>query len=199
MLVMNAICVSPWLFCVVASSLCGAQDVASPSMPNVDLEKQSGITMKREKEAVRKFFVLFYISYVASVLEKDGDALNGQNFYSRLLAGFPGKELKECPRELQELMNVRVREMKDMAAGRKERGKTILFDSSDPEVQEFLGKYGMENLFKEVEKWMWSQINSRIDARRMRDSEEKYLNNLVLQFVEDVRSGNLVMPEELEE
>lgn len=183
----------PLLLCaVLLAAPCYSQDVAAPQMPNVDLETPSGKKLAGEKAAIRKFFVLFYLSAILPVMENQGRIRKEGDIYPLMLAAFPEKELKECPPKLQELVFAKIQRVKDMLAGKKEMAPEP-FDPDDPEIVAFLARYSMGDLDQEVMSWMGSQIGSGDNGnmesviqafRRLRD---------------DVQSGRLVMPEEVKE
>lgn len=156
-------------------------------MPNVDMETQAGKKMAGERAAIRKFFVLFYLSAILPVMENQSRIQNEQDIYPLMLAAFPEKELKECPRKLQELINVKIQGVKDMLAGKKEM-KPEPFDPEDPEIVSFLASYGMEDLDRQVMDWMGREIGSggSVDLESVIQAFRK--------LRDDVRSGRVAMP-----
>ena len=73
------------LCCVLALLPCMSQDVAALAMPNVDLETQEGRKMEDERAAIRKFFVLFYLSAIIPVMENQGRIRKEEDIYLSLI------------------------------------------------------------------------------------------------------------------
>lgn len=181
------------LLCPVLFALSGAaQDVGAPGMANVDLETPSGQRLAAEKASMRKFFVLLYLSVMLPAMENQSDLCRERDLYPLILAAFPGEELKACPQKLRQLMKARVQALKDAAEGRKEL-KGGPFNPEDPEVLAFLAEYGMEDMCQQAMAWIGREVN----ARGNMDQED--FVQAFRQFRDRVRSGNLVMPEEMEE
>lgn len=65
-------------------------------MPNVDLETQEGRKMEGERAAIRKFFVLFYLSAIIPVMENQGRIGKEEDIYPHA-EGFPGKGTESVP------------------------------------------------------------------------------------------------------
>ena len=180
------------LCCVLASLPCMSQDVAALAMPNVDLETQEGRKMEGERAAIRKFFVLFYLSAIIPVMENQGRIGKEEDIYPLMLKVFPEKELKLCPEKLQKLMNDKIQGVKDMLAGKKQM-KPEPFDPEEPEIVAFLAAYGMEDLDQQIMNWMGRQIGSESDGK---------LESVIQAFRHlkaGVESGKIVMPEKVED
>lgn len=169
-----------------------AQDIGAPGMPNVDLETPSGQKLAAEKASIRKFFVLLYLSVLLPALENRDGMGREEDLYPRILAAFPGQELKACPQKLRKLMNARVQELKDAAEGKKKL-ESGPFDPEDPEILAFLAEYGMEDLCPQVMDWMEREINTGGGM-----DQETFIQAF-RQFRDNVRSGRQVMPETVEE
>lgn len=88
---------SPAIVLCVASLPCMSQDVAALAMPNVDLETQEGRKMEGERAAIRKFFVLFYLSAIIPVMENQGRIGKEEDIYPLMLKDFPGKGTEIVP------------------------------------------------------------------------------------------------------
>lgn len=185
------------LLCPVLFVLPGvAQDIGASEMPNVDLETPSGRKLAAERAAIRKFFVLLYLSLILPSLESQDENQNGicreKDLYPLMLAAFPERELKECPQKLQTLMSSRVRELKDAADGKKEL-KSGPFHPEDPEILAFLAEYGMEDVCRQTMDWIGQEVNARGNM------DQEAFSQAFRQFRDNVRSGRLVMPETVEE
>lgn len=169
-----------------------SQDVAAPGMPNVDLETRAGKKLDCDRAAIRKFFVLFYLSAILPVMENQGKIRKEEDIYPLMLKAFPENELKKCPQKLQELMNDKIQGVKDMLAGKKQM-KPEPFDPEEPEIVAFLAVYGMEDLDQQIMNWMGRQIGSESDGK---------LESVIQAFrrlKDGVESGKIVMPEKVEE
>lgn len=181
------------LLCPVWLLLPGmAQDVGAPGMANVDLETPSGQKLAEERASIRKFFVLLYLAVILPAMENQNDICREKDLYPLMLAAFPEQELKECPEGLQNLMNVRVQELKDAVAGKKEL-KTAPFNPEDRELFLFLAQYGMEDVFQQVMNWISREVNT------CGNMDQESFVQAFRKFRDRVRSGHLVMPETVEE
>lgn len=169
-----------------------AQDIGAPGMPNVDLETPSGRKLAAERAAIRKFFVLLYLAVLLPAIENQNEICRERDLYPLMLAAFPGRELKECPQKLQTLMHARVQALKEAADGGKEL-RSEPFHPEDPEVLAFLAEYGMEDVCRQAMDWMGREVNARGNM------DQDAFVQAFRQFRDDVRSGRLVMPEEVEE
>lgn len=163
-----------------------------PPVSNVDMETREGRKINREKVAILKFFMLFYSSLIRAQWESQEKIEKKKEFYSLLLSSFPERELEECPQEFQKLMYVKVMEMKKMAAGEKEMSKTMPREF-DPGIHEFLMKYDMQDLIGQT----LTLMSRKMDSRDLINRE--VIEKTLRQFEDDIRSGRLVILEEMEE
>ena len=71
-------------------------------MPNVDLETQEGRKMEDERAAIRKFFVLFYLSAIIPVMENQGRIRKEEDIYPLMLKVISGEGIESVPRKTSE-------------------------------------------------------------------------------------------------
>ena len=79
-----------------------AQDVASPEMPNVDVETEGGRHMERDRAAICRFFMLMFLERNIQMAEVEDDhAVDLQTRLKHELNAIPGKALAECPEDFR--------------------------------------------------------------------------------------------------
>ena len=79
-----------------------AQDVASPEMPNVDVETEAGRHMERDRAAICRFFMLMFLERNIQRAEVEDDhAVDLQTRLKHELNAIPGKALAECPEDFR--------------------------------------------------------------------------------------------------
>lgn len=171
------------------------QDVASPSMPNVDEYRQTP-EFARERAAVARYMFFWTLCGRIVILESDikGDTNKGL-LCKRLLDLLPENITAGCP---EAFCKVWMEPLEKIKAAVNENSEWMETPEGKKEfaamkaVRKHLdGQYGVDRMFYLSNKW----LDKRLETGKRNDTPEIFLKDL-LRLKKDFESGKLAVPVE---
>lgn len=178
-----------------------AQDIAAPSMANVDLETEEGKALERGREAIDRVVVLGNIISMITTLEMEGREMRDvlMALYANHQAGVPPQMLEKCPPDYRKTYEaVREETGKLLDRVRKEKMDDVQFRAAFKEfyirTNEISAPVGEKYRLKERSISLLEALNRKL---RVLEKEEKI--KLLRRMKDDLIAGKMELPGVAEE
>ena len=173
-----------------------AQDIAAPSMANVDLETEEGKALERSREAIDRVVMLGNIISMITTLEMEGREMRDvlMALYANQQAGVPPQMLEKCPADYRKTYEaVRVELGRFLDRMRKEKTDDVQFRMAFKEFyirsNEISAPVGEKYRLKECGISLFETLNRKL---RVLEKEEKI--KLLQRMKDELIAGKMELP-----
>lgn len=190
-------------FLLIVLLLCGAfplfsraQDIASPGMPVVDLDSETGKKIQEERAAICGFMVVLVLNQMILMLEEDpAEKMDLQKRIKHFWEFIPMNALARCPEDFR----CAVRQWKDTCEKKMEESGAVPGDlemGAWEDVRLLMEKYMVQEAIQPVMGWMMKKAG--ISALEMEDGAgKKEMLKRLKGIKEKLESGEVVIPAEI--